>query len=100
MAISREIGHRQDEGNRLGNLGLAYRALGQNVTARKYLQDALNILEEIKSPNVDFFRAQFDKIQNHKPDVLQNGQLVCPRCKQKNEKGSTFCKYCKRAFEI
>jgi tetratricopeptide (TPR) repeat protein len=56
LAIAREIGHRQGEGNRLGALGLAYNALGQVEKARNYLEHSLAIFEEIKSPNADLVR--------------------------------------------
>ncbi len=56
MEVCREIGHRQGEGNRLGNLGNAYRDLGQVEKARNYLTQSLAIFEAIKSPNADLVR--------------------------------------------
>ncbi len=56
LAISQEIGHRQGEGSHLGNLGNAYRALGQVEKARNYLTQSLAIFEAIKSPNADLVR--------------------------------------------
>jgi tetratricopeptide (TPR) repeat protein len=62
LAIAQEIGHRQNEGNWLGNLGLAYRDLGQVEQAREYLEQALHIFEEIKSPHADLVRKWLDEL--------------------------------------
>jgi hypothetical protein len=43
-------------GNRLGNLGAAYSALGQVEKARTCWEQSLAILEKIKSPNADLVR--------------------------------------------
>jgi hypothetical protein len=40
----------------LGNLGLAYRDLGQTERARQYLKQALAIFEKIRSPSANFVR--------------------------------------------
>jgi tetratricopeptide (TPR) repeat protein len=47
LAISREIGDRRSEGNHLGNLGVAYRDLGQVERAIEHYQQALAISREI-----------------------------------------------------
>jgi tetratricopeptide (TPR) repeat protein len=47
LAIAREIGHRQGEGNHLGNLGTAYSALGQVEKAIEQYEQALAIAREI-----------------------------------------------------
>jgi len=44
---AREIGDRQGEGNHLGNLGLAYSALGETRRAIEYYEQALKIAREI-----------------------------------------------------
>jgi hypothetical protein len=38
LAIAREIKNRQGEGNALGNLGVAYRSLGNSAKAIEYSQ--------------------------------------------------------------
>ena len=63
LVISREIGDRRGEGNRLGNLGLAYAALGRVEEAIDFYQQALVIFEEIKSPNADCARRQLDDLR-------------------------------------
>jgi tetratricopeptide (TPR) repeat protein len=47
LAISREIGDRRGEGNRLGNLSAAYRNLGQCEEAIAHFTRALAISREI-----------------------------------------------------
>jgi tetratricopeptide (TPR) repeat protein len=47
LASARALDDRQDEGNRLGNLGLAYSDLGQVERAIDYHQQALEIAREI-----------------------------------------------------
>ena len=47
QTLAVDIGHRQDEAGTLGNLGLAYRALGQVEQAIAYHQKALVIHQEI-----------------------------------------------------
>jgi len=56
MAIAREIGDRKDEGRTLGNLGNAYRNLGQVEKARTMLAQSLSIFEEIQSPSAELAR--------------------------------------------
>ena len=51
LPIMREIGDRSGEGIALGNLGLAYANLEDDVRARSRMQEALVILEAIESPN-------------------------------------------------
>jgi len=46
-AATREIGDRRGEGNRLSNLGIAYRALGETRRAIEYYEQALAIAREI-----------------------------------------------------
>ncbi len=68
LVISREIGDRRGEGNRLGNLGLAYSHLGQvegdenHPGAREYLERALEIFEEIKSPSAEQVRGWLEEL--------------------------------------
>jgi tetratricopeptide (TPR) repeat protein len=64
LAIAREIGHRQGEGNHLGNLGNAYRALGQVEKARKCLQQSLAIFEAINSPHADLVERWLAELEN------------------------------------
>ena len=52
LAIAREIGDRRGEGNALGNLGVAYTALGQVEQAIGLLEQALQIGQEIKDPGM------------------------------------------------
>ncbi|MBL7183784.1 MAG: tetratricopeptide repeat protein [Anaerolineae bacterium] len=47
LEISQEIGDRRGEGADLGNLGNAYRALGQVERAIEYYEAALEIAQEI-----------------------------------------------------
>ena len=47
LALARAQGHRQGEGAVLGNLGLAYRSLGEYHKAIEYQERALKISEEI-----------------------------------------------------
>ncbi len=47
LKISREIGDRRNEGNWLGNLGLAYADLGETRKAIEYYEQALKISREI-----------------------------------------------------
>ena len=47
LTISREIGHRQSEANNLGQLGTAYRNLGQVEQALEFYEQALKISQEI-----------------------------------------------------
>ena len=53
LAISREIGDRRGEGADLGNLGLAYAALGQVDKAREYLAMSLAVFDKIKDPRAE-----------------------------------------------
>ena len=52
LVIVREIGDRRGEGAALGNLGLAYAALGQTERAIGLLEQALRIGQEIKDPQI------------------------------------------------
>ena len=47
LQISRDIGHKQNEGSDLGNLGNAYYQMGQIDTAIDYYQQALQISRDI-----------------------------------------------------
>jgi len=62
LAIAREIGDRSNEGNQLGNLGLAHWQLGQVEPARECLEQALVIFEEIKSPRAEWAQAQLARL--------------------------------------
>jgi tetratricopeptide (TPR) repeat protein len=53
---------RRSEGADLGNLGLAYAALGEAERARDYLKQALAILEEIRSPYAGWARRQLAEL--------------------------------------
>ena len=56
LAILREIGDRRAEGSNLGNLGIAYHALGQVEKARPMLTQSLAIFEDIQSPTAELVR--------------------------------------------
>ena len=47
LAISVEIGDREGEGTRYGNLGTVFQSLGEYVKAREYHEKALAISVEI-----------------------------------------------------
>jgi len=64
LAIAREVGDRQVEGNQLGNLGSAYWTLGEVQRAIEYYEQALAIFEAIEDPNAEKVRgwlAQLDE---------------------------------------
>ena len=61
LAIAREIGDRRGEGAGLGNLGLAYKNLGQVEKACVLWREALKIYEEIKSPDVKWVRGLLEE---------------------------------------
>lgn len=63
LAIFREIGYRQGEGNSLGNLGLAYDSLGQYDKARECYEQSISILVDIKSPNAATVRKWLSKLE-------------------------------------
>jgi tetratricopeptide (TPR) repeat protein len=56
LQISREIGDRRGEGNRLFNMSLSLHALGQNEKAVSLARSALAIFEEIESPSAETVR--------------------------------------------
>ena len=56
LEIDREIDYRLGEAEQLKGLGSAYRDLGESVCARQYLEQALQIFEEIKSPHAEKVR--------------------------------------------
>lgn len=56
LEIAREIGDRQGEETRLGNLRCAYHALSQFKKARAYYNQSILIFEEIKSPYAEQVR--------------------------------------------
>jgi tetratricopeptide (TPR) repeat protein len=56
LTTARQTGDRHSEGNSLGNLGLAYRDLGQTERARQYLKQSLTIFEKVRSPSADYVR--------------------------------------------
>ena len=64
---STRIFDRPSEGNRLANLGLAYRNLGQLADARQAWQQALQIYEEIKSPSADRVRQLLALLDSQPP---------------------------------
>ncbi|WP_141706497.1 MULTISPECIES: tetratricopeptide repeat protein [Methanosarcina] len=53
--MSREIGDRRGEGNRLGNLGLAYYRLGEPRKAIEFLKQSLAIGKAIEDPRIISF---------------------------------------------
>lgn len=57
LATAREIGDRRGEGNALGNLGIAYKNLGETRRAIKYLGEAQVIFNAIGSPDAAKVRA-------------------------------------------
>ena len=64
LEISQEIGDRRMEGSVVGSLGIAYRDLGQVERAKEYLQQALAIFEEIKSPYAEQARRQLAELED------------------------------------
>jgi tetratricopeptide (TPR) repeat protein len=63
LAISREIGDRCGEGNRLNNLGLALDKLGHREEAIRCTEEALKIFEQIESPSAENARRQLAELQ-------------------------------------
>ena len=57
LEIARESGYRYGEGHRLASLGECLRDKGDVDQARRCLQEAIAILEEVKSPEVEEARA-------------------------------------------
>src|SRR5437660_1396800 len=47
LALAREVGDRQGEGNALGNLGIAYEKLGEPERAIAYYEQALDLARAI-----------------------------------------------------
>ena len=62
LAIHLELGNRAMQGTTLHNLGMLYRETGQIDEARRYLQDALTIFEEIGSPTADDTRQELEML--------------------------------------
>ncbi len=56
LAISRETGDRRNEGVHLFNMSLSLRALGQNERAASLATSALEIFEQIESPDAEDVR--------------------------------------------
>jgi tetratricopeptide (TPR) repeat protein len=52
LVIDREIGDRHGEGVALGNLGLAYKNLGEVAKAQALLRQAKSIGEQIRDPQI------------------------------------------------
>ena len=52
LSISKEIGHRNNEGKYLVNLGIVYKKLEYIEKAKQCFQESIIIFEEIKSPMV------------------------------------------------
>ena len=69
LAIAREIGDRQGEGNHLGNLGNAYIQMGDDETGLAYLLQAEAIFQSIGSPNVEAVKNAIDKMRKRLGDV-------------------------------
>jgi tetratricopeptide (TPR) repeat protein len=61
LKISREIGDRRGEGNRLGNLGSAYYSLGEPRKAIELLKQSLAIGKAIEDPRIISFCEQILK---------------------------------------
>ena len=57
LTIAREIGDRLGEGTALGNLGVAFNILDDHANAIAHVEAALEIFEQIESPNVEKARA-------------------------------------------
>ncbi len=71
LAIAQEIGDRRNEGALLGNLGTAYRDIGQVEKAIEYYDKALAIAQEIgdrKGEGIDFnnLGSAFEDINKYK----------------------------------
>ena len=69
LVIACEIGDRRGEGAALGNLGMAYAALGDRERAITYTQDALEIFEQIESPYADMARKRLAELQQQTPSA-------------------------------
>ena len=63
LATARQTGNLHSQGNALGNLGLAYRDLGQLNQAKSYLEQALPIFEKIRSPSTKMIREWLDELE-------------------------------------
>ena len=63
LTIAREIGDRDSEGIWLGSLGVVYRSLGEYEIAINFLEQGLSILEEIKSPDAEYYQQLLDDIE-------------------------------------
>ena len=63
LATARQTGNLHGQGNALGNLGLAYRDLGQLDQAKSYLEQALPIFEKIRSPSTEMIRDWLDELE-------------------------------------
>jgi tetratricopeptide (TPR) repeat protein len=56
LKISREIGDRRGEGNHLFNMSLSLQVLGRQEKAISLARSALEIFEQIESPNAEAVR--------------------------------------------
>jgi tetratricopeptide (TPR) repeat protein len=63
LVTARETGDKHSQGNSLGNLGLAYRDLGQIERARHYLTHALTLFEETGSPSASYVRGWLEELE-------------------------------------
>ena len=63
MAIAREIGDREGEGNALWNTSQALDKLGDRKKAIEHGRDALQIYEQIESPEAERVRKQLQQWQ-------------------------------------
>ncbi len=71
VKAAREIGDRRGEGNALGNLGLAYKNLGEPRRAIELHEQALRIFEEIEDPNAEKVRSAITAIRTNAEDVTE-----------------------------
>jgi len=63
LYAARQLHDRRGEGNHLGNLGNAYKNLGEIEKAREFMEAALKIFEEIESPNANIVRRNLEKLR-------------------------------------
>lgn len=67
LIIRKEVGDRRGEAIDLNNLGHLHKEQSNNSQARQYLEQALEIFQEIQSPHADTSRhllAELEKIEN------------------------------------
>jgi hypothetical protein len=54
--VAGQVGNCRDEGNHLGNLGIAYADLGETARARELWHAALRLFAALESPHVETVR--------------------------------------------